>query len=53
MACVLCQTLDTETGSAAEEVYKKLGYEEYGKIPKYGLSPAGDLKDGTFFYKQL
>lgn len=45
--------LDTETGSPAELLYQKLGYVELGKIPNYGLSPAGEMKDGTFFYKQL
>ncbi|UNI21775.1 hypothetical protein JDV02_007731 [Purpureocillium takamizusanense] len=45
--------LDTETGSPAEALFRKLGYTELGKIPKYGLSPTGELKDGTFFYKQL
>ncbi|PNY26061.1 Acetyltransferase [Tolypocladium capitatum] len=45
--------LDTETDSPAEAVCKKLGYVEMGKIPKYGMSPTGELKDGTFFYKQL
>ncbi|KAH8735771.1 acyl-CoA N-acyltransferase [Ilyonectria robusta] len=45
--------LDTESGSAAEEVFKKFGYVELGRIPNYGLSPARELKDGTFFYKQL
>jgi hypothetical protein len=47
------QTLDTETGSNAEKVYSKLGWVEVGKIPKYGVSPDGELKDETFFYKQL
>ncbi|KAI9171207.1 Acetyltransferase [Paramyrothecium foliicola] len=46
-------TLDTETGSAAEEVYKKLGYVALGSIPKYGMSPTGELRDGTIFYKHL
>ncbi|OAA61435.1 Acyl-CoA N-acyltransferase [Cordyceps fumosorosea ARSEF 2679] len=45
--------LDTETGSAAEAVYRKLGYTEVGKIPGYGISPTGELKGGTFFYKDL
>ncbi|KAJ4011706.1 hypothetical protein NW752_008714 [Fusarium irregulare] len=45
--------LDTETGSPAEEMYKKLGYNELGKIPEYGLSPNGELKGGTFFWKNL
>jgi GNAT superfamily N-acetyltransferase len=47
------QMLDTETDSVAEEVYKKLGYTEVGKIPNYGISPAGGTKSETFFYKQL
>lgn len=45
--------LDTETGSSAEAVYKKLGYVEVGRVPAYGMSPTGELKDGTFLYKQL
>ncbi|KAJ4164597.1 hypothetical protein LMH87_006265 [Akanthomyces muscarius] len=45
--------LDTETGSPAEAVYKKLGYTQVGKIPNYGISPTGELKDGTFFYKDI
>ncbi|SPN99617.1 uncharacterized protein DNG_02469 [Cephalotrichum gorgonifer] len=44
---------DTESGTVAEEMYKRLGYEEVGKIPNYGLSPAGGLRSETFFYKQL
>ncbi|KAK5998462.1 Acetyltransferase [Cladobotryum mycophilum] len=45
--------LDTEAGSTAETVCKKLGYSELGKIPGYGMSPTGELKDSTFFYKDL
>lgn len=45
--------LDTETGSSAEAIYKKLGYVEVGRVPAYGMSPTGELKDGTFLYKQL
>jgi hypothetical protein len=47
------QTLDTESGSLAESVFSKLGYTEVGRIPKYGLSPSGEFKDVTFFYKSL
>lgn len=47
------QLLDTETGSPAEAVYSRLGYTEMGRIPNYGISPTGELKDGTFFYKDL
>ncbi|KJZ79937.1 hypothetical protein HIM_00651 [Hirsutella minnesotensis 3608] len=45
--------LDVETDSPAEAVYKKLGYVEMGRIPRYGISPSGELKDGTFLYKHL
>ena len=45
--------LDTETGSPAEEVYKTLGWTEIGKVPAYSVSPSGELKGETFFYKQL
>ncbi|KAM0555460.1 hypothetical protein ACHAO7_003087 [Fusarium culmorum] len=45
--------LETETGSLGGEVFKNLGYVELGQIPKYGLSPTGELKDGTFFWKHL
>ncbi|QPC79515.1 hypothetical protein HYE68_010267 [Fusarium pseudograminearum] len=45
--------LETETGSPAAAVCKKLGYVELGQIPKYGLSPTGELKDGTVFWKHL
>jgi len=54
-ACVLTilQMLDVESGSVAEEVFRKLGYVEFGKVPRYGRSPAGTTKDQTFFYKDL
>ncbi|PNP51940.1 hypothetical protein THARTR1_07149 [Trichoderma harzianum] len=45
--------LDTESGNQAEAVFGRLGYTELGKVPGYGMSPAGGLKDGTFFYKTL
>ena len=46
--------LDTTIGLPAEHVYPKLGYTEWGVIPKYGISPAdGSLVDEKFFYKDL
>ncbi|KAI1658549.1 acyl-CoA N-acyltransferase [Daldinia decipiens] len=45
--------LDTEIGSQAEKVYPKLGYTEVGRIPRYGISPVGGLKDEVFYYKHL
>ncbi len=47
-------TLDTETGSAGEYLYARLGWVKFGEVPAYatfadnsGRSPA------SFFYKQL
>ncbi|KAK2606072.1 hypothetical protein QQS21_003467 [Conoideocrella luteorostrata] len=45
--------LDTESDSPAEATFRRLGYVELGRVPAYGMSPTGELKDETFFYKQL
>lgn len=45
--------LDVETGSPAEEVFRKFGYVEVGKVPRYGRSPSGEIRDRTFFYKDI
>lgn len=47
--------LDTTIGTAAEHVYPKWGYIEWGVIPKYGINPADGktLVDERFFYKDL
>ncbi|KHN98164.1 Acyl-CoA N-acyltransferase [Metarhizium album ARSEF 1941] len=37
--------LDTEADSVAEAVFRKLGYVETGRVPRYGMSPTGELKD--------
>lgn len=47
------QMADTESGTVAEEMYRNLGFVEVGKIPNFANSPAGGLRDETFFYKQL
>jgi hypothetical protein len=47
------KTLDVESETAAEGAFRKMGYLEVGKIPKYSLSPAGQLRPQTFFYKDL
>ncbi|KAL2278569.1 hypothetical protein FJTKL_14311 [Diaporthe vaccinii] len=44
---------DTESESIAEKVFKKLGYEEIGKVPNYSLNASSELKDGVFLYKTL
>jgi GNAT superfamily N-acetyltransferase len=45
--------LDTETGSAAEQLYRSAGWTRYGIVPDYATSPTGVLQDCSFFYKQL
>jgi len=47
-------TLDTWTGSAAEGLYRSLGYVVVGVIPRYArgsLTPG--LEPATFMYKEL
>jgi ribosomal protein S18 acetylase RimI-like enzyme len=47
-------TLDTQTGSVAESLYRKLGYISVGTIPGYALDGFGQrLVSTTIFYKQL
>jgi GNAT superfamily N-acetyltransferase len=45
--------LDTETGSAAEHLYRTAGWTRYGMVPGYATDPAGSLQDCSFYYKRL
>jgi GNAT superfamily N-acetyltransferase len=45
--------LDTETGSAAEELYRKLGWTLAGVIPDFAYRPDGELRPTSFYYKKL
>ena len=45
--------LDTRQGDTAEQLYRKLGYQEAGVIPAYALSAAGTLDSTIYFYKML
>ena len=45
--------LDTQTGSAAEFIYRHLGWVEAGQIPNYAADPSGELCATSYFYKQL
>jgi GNAT superfamily N-acetyltransferase len=45
--------LDTATGSDAEAIYPRLGWERVGVIPDYALWPEGGLCASTFFYKRI
>jgi GNAT superfamily N-acetyltransferase len=46
-------TLDTESNSAADYLYQKLGWQKYGVIPRYAASPNGTLTECSFYYKEL
>ncbi|WEH43065.1 GNAT family N-acetyltransferase [Streptomyces sp. AM 2-1-1] len=45
--------LDTETGSAAERLYRAAGWTECGSVPGYARDPAGVLRATTFYHKAL
>ncbi|MER7108289.1 GNAT family N-acetyltransferase [Streptomyces sp. NPDC000229] len=45
--------LDTETGSAAEVLYRKGGWTRAGTIPHYALTPTGTPHATTYYYKAL
>lgn len=45
--------LDTATGSDAEKIYPRLGWERVGVIPDYALWPQGGFCDTTLFYKRV
>ena len=45
--------LDTATGSEAESIYPRFGWERVGVIPDYALFPDGSLCNTTFFYKRV
>lgn len=45
--------LDTETGSPAETVYRRLGWQQCGEIPDHSLDTAGVPTATTLFVKDL
>ena len=45
--------LDTATGSDAERLYARLGWQRVGVIPNYAHWPDGALCGTTYFYKAL
>jgi GNAT superfamily N-acetyltransferase len=46
-------TLDTETGSLAESLYRRWGWTEAGVVPGFARSTGGALVSTTIFYKRL
>ena len=45
--------LDTATGSDAERLYRRLGWQRVGVVPDYALWPRGGLCATTFYYRRL
>jgi ribosomal protein S18 acetylase RimI-like enzyme len=45
--------LDTATGSDAEAIYPRLGWQRVGIIPDYAMWPEGGLCATTVFYKRI
>jgi len=45
--------LDTESGSAAETMYRELGWTAAGTIPDFAYRPDGELRPTTFYYRRL
>ena len=45
--------LDTATGSEAEAIYPRFGWQRVGVIPDYALWPQGGFCGTTLFYKRI
>lgn len=45
--------LDTETGSAADVLYRSAGWTAFGIVPDFAQDAHGTLRDCTFFHKHL
>jgi GNAT superfamily N-acetyltransferase len=45
--------LDTNTGSDAERLYARMGWERVGEIPDFSIQPRGGLRATTLFYRRL
>jgi len=45
--------LDTVTGSAAERLYRRIGWQVVGSIPNYALNPSGGYDSTTVMWKAL
>jgi GNAT superfamily N-acetyltransferase len=46
-------TLDTRAGDKAEQLYRSMGWTEYGRIPGYAVQADGTFEETLFFWKQL
>lgn len=52
MGCTLL-ILDTETGSYAEDFYRKRGWVEFGRLEGHTVNPSGEISATTYFFKNV
>ncbi|GGX86710.1 hypothetical protein GCM10010358_45950 [Streptomyces minutiscleroticus] len=52
-AGVTLLTLDTETDSPAETLYRSAGWTRVGTVPDYALTPDGVLRPTTLYFKRV
>jgi predicted acetyltransferase len=45
--------LDTEAGSLAETLYRRLGWRKSGEIPRYAGKPGGELIPTAYYFKWI
>jgi hypothetical protein len=45
--------LDTQAGTAAEALYRSMGWQELGTMPNHAYRADGVLAPTTFFWKDL
>ena len=45
--------LDTQAGTAADALYRSMGWQELGTMPNHAYSAAGVLSPTTYFWKDL
>lgn len=45
--------LDTVAGGAGERLYRRLGWQEVGTVPKHFVDPHGNFKSSVYFMKLL
>jgi ribosomal protein S18 acetylase RimI-like enzyme len=45
--------LDTRAGDPSNDLYRSMGWIEYGRVPRYARSGDGTLDECVFYYKEL
>ena len=45
--------INARQGGAAEQLYKRLGYREFGVIPGYAMGPGGERWDSVCMFREL